>query len=185
MNIVIAGGGTAGWLTALYVKKKYKEYNIILIQDKKIGILGAGEASTPHLIKFLHKIDLSIFEIIKNTKATIKNTSKFTNWSKNNNYFFHPFEYNNLKISERHGYFDNDFKTNFFHLTALLKNENMKEYCMINKISKNNLTPFLNNDLALDFNQVMEWSLNFDASLLAQYLEKIGEKRNIKIHIAG
>ena len=51
-NIVIVGGGTAGWLTALYTKKVFPTDNIVLVESDSIGILGAGEGSTPKLIEF-------------------------------------------------------------------------------------------------------------------------------------
>jgi len=41
-NIVIVGGGTAGWLSAYFLKNKYPQYNVSLIESTVIGILGAG-----------------------------------------------------------------------------------------------------------------------------------------------
>ena len=47
-NIVIVGGGTSGWLTALYLNNLYKtDAQITLIESENIGILGAGEGSVP------------------------------------------------------------------------------------------------------------------------------------------
>jgi protoporphyrinogen oxidase len=51
MNIVILGGGTAGWLTALYADKYFKGSKIKLIESSKVGILGAGEGTTPQIMK--------------------------------------------------------------------------------------------------------------------------------------
>jgi glycine/D-amino acid oxidase-like deaminating enzyme len=48
-TVVVVGGGTAGWLTALMAKKSQPNLNITVIESKEIGILGAGEGSTPHL----------------------------------------------------------------------------------------------------------------------------------------
>jgi len=188
MNIVIVGGGTAGWLTALYAKKIFPEHKISLIESKEVGILGAGEASTPHLISILNFLEISIPDFIKKTNATIKNTAKFTGWSKNKeNYFYHPFEYNNNLISEQNGYLDN-FKTgtNIFHLYSYLNNISSDEYCFINKLSNNNLVPFIkiNNYKKInginDYQQLSGWSLNFDARLTAKYFSDLAEKRNIK-----
>ena len=52
-KLTILGGGTAGWLTALYLKKIFPKYNVILIESKKIGIIGVGEATTPNIVYFL------------------------------------------------------------------------------------------------------------------------------------
>ena len=78
-NLVIIGGGTAGWFTSLYCKKSFPEYNVILIESEQIGILGAGETGTPNILGALSFLDISIEEMIKNTGATIKNALKFIN----------------------------------------------------------------------------------------------------------
>ena len=56
-NIVVVGGGSAGWLTALTAKKNYPKLNVTVIESKDIGILGAGEGSTPYLPAFLKTLD--------------------------------------------------------------------------------------------------------------------------------
>ena len=48
-NLVIVGGGTAGWITALNAKKNNTDSKVILIESEELGILGAGEGATPHL----------------------------------------------------------------------------------------------------------------------------------------
>ena len=42
-NIVVLGGGTAGWLTALFAKNVFPEKNITLIQSSKVGTIGVGK----------------------------------------------------------------------------------------------------------------------------------------------
>ncbi|MGI2116683.1 tryptophan 7-halogenase [Shewanella oncorhynchi] len=48
-SITIVGGGSTGWMTALYLSKLYNHSsNIIdirLIESKEIGIIGVGEAT--------------------------------------------------------------------------------------------------------------------------------------------
>lgn len=188
MNLVVVGGGTAGWITALYAKKMFPEYKISLIESKEIGILGAGEASTPHFINVLDFLGIPTSELIQKTNATIKSTVKFSGWSKNKqDFFYHPFVYNDKSISEQHGYLDK-FKTgtNVFHLYSYLNDISDNEYCLINKLCNNNLVPFIKVSNNKDTNpinnyeQISPWSLNFDARLLAKYLAELGKKRNIK-----
>ena len=64
MNIVVVGGGTSGWLTAIYAKKIFPEKNIILIESEEYGILGAGEGATPNFVNFLNFLEISIFDLI-------------------------------------------------------------------------------------------------------------------------
>ena len=61
MEIVIAGGGTAGWLTALYAQHICPKDNITLIESEDIGILGAGEGSTPQLPWILFALGINSF----------------------------------------------------------------------------------------------------------------------------
>ena len=47
-NLAIVGGGTAGVVTALILKKTYPNLQIDLIESDQIGIVGVGEGSTEH-----------------------------------------------------------------------------------------------------------------------------------------
>lgn len=91
MKYVIVGGGTAGWLTALYVKKNIPYSQVTVIASSDIGVLGAGEGTTFHFIDFLKKIDITPQEIIDNAKGTVKRGIRFTNWNGDGNSYFHPF----------------------------------------------------------------------------------------------
>jgi hypothetical protein len=86
MNIVIVGGGTAGWIAAYYISKSQpRKHNITVIESSKIGIIGAGEGSTGSMIDLLngsffnHKVD--ILDFMKKTDATYKMGIRHQNWS--------------------------------------------------------------------------------------------------------
>lgn len=180
MNIVIVGGGTSGWLTALYAKKIYHEHNIILIESEEYGILGAGEGSTIQFVNFLNFLEIPYTNLIKNCQATIKNGIKFTNWS--NKDYFHPFlssssASNDYNFHLKDFYSEND--TTFSHFCAFLKNHNLKDYSLVEKTSDLMLVPFIKNNKDEIINQFAAVSLHFDAKLLADYLKNIGEKRGI------
>ena len=53
-KILILGGGQAGYLTALYCRKIFPNNSITLIEDAAKGIIGVGEATTPHFVDFLN-----------------------------------------------------------------------------------------------------------------------------------
>ena len=82
MKIVIAGGGTAGWLSALFLAKQnlhrdIPAYDITLIESDDIPIIGAGEGSTGVLQKILLSTltELEGFseqEFFQNCNATFK-----------------------------------------------------------------------------------------------------------------
>ena len=182
MNIVVVGGGTAGWLTALYAKKIYKEHEITLIESEEYGILGAGEGSTAYFINFLDFLEIPYTDLIKNCNATIKNGIKFTNWSKDNDNYFHPFG-STSKASNDHNFNLNsrfiESNAAFSHSCASLKNHNLKDYAFIEKISDEMCVPFIKNNEIQIVNEFSNISIHFDAKLLATYLRFIGEKRGI------
>ena len=88
---VIVGGGTAGWLTALFVKEKFPYSDVTVIASSEIGILGAGEGTTPPFINFLAKIKINPDEIISNCLGTVKTGIKFTNWCGDTKHYYHNF----------------------------------------------------------------------------------------------
>lgn len=91
MNIVIVGGGTAGWLTSLFLLSEYDNMNITVVESETIGILGAGEGSTPLMRKLLKKCKIDESDFITKTKSTYKMGIDFENWNTHNTIYKHPF----------------------------------------------------------------------------------------------
>ena len=58
-SFVVVGGGTAGWMSALFIKQHYPWANITVIASEEIGILGAGEGTTPHFVSFLNNVGMT------------------------------------------------------------------------------------------------------------------------------
>jgi tryptophan halogenase len=92
-NIVIVGGGTAGWLSALYLNNKFKNSKITLIESNEIGILGAGEGTTGNIVKFLNDLGISQDDMLNNCEATFKTGIDFENWTNNRSTYYHPIDY--------------------------------------------------------------------------------------------
>jgi tryptophan halogenase len=192
LNIVVVGGGTAGWLTALYAKKVYPDYNITLVESEEIGILGAGEGATAHLISLFDFLEIPFSDLVKNCNATVKNGIKFTNWSEDGGYFFNPFA-SKSSASNDYNYFSNPYleqDTGFSHIYSSQFDHKLDDYSFVQKISNNFCVPFVkNNSVNINnpiqkFDNFASWSLHFDARTLAQYLRKIGESRSI-VRIEG
>lgn len=79
-SITIVGGGTAGLVAALILKKRLN-VDMTLIQSKDIGIIGVGEGSTEHWSEFMQHMGISYTEIIKECDATCKSGIMFKGWT--------------------------------------------------------------------------------------------------------
>ena len=91
-HIVIAGGGTAGWMAAAaLVKLIGKTINITLVESDDIGTVGVGEATIPPIRTF-HKL-LAIDEqaFMKATQASFKLGISFENWGNESTSYIHSF----------------------------------------------------------------------------------------------
>jgi len=97
MNIVIVGGGTAGWLCALsIVRAQPNVHNVTLVESKKIGIIGAGEGSTQLLRDFLSNAwfdtGVNLEDFMRECNATHKIGIKHVNWKGDNSWYFAPLD---------------------------------------------------------------------------------------------
>ena len=91
MKYIILGGGTAGWLTALYLNKHFPNDEVTVVASSEIGILGAGEGTTPAFMEYLNEVGITEAELVSNCKATLKTGIKFTNWNGDGEHYFHNF----------------------------------------------------------------------------------------------
>lgn len=90
-KIVVIGGGTAGWLTALSMNKFMPYSEVTVIASSELGILGAGEGTTPHFLTLLKDLDIDEQGLYDHAKATVKNGINFSNWNGDGKDYFHPF----------------------------------------------------------------------------------------------
>lgn len=171
-KFVVMGGGTAGWFTALFLKKILPNHNITLIESSSIGTIGVGEATTPHIVNLIKYLDINLNDLLKNTLGTIKNGISFENWNGDNKKYFHGFD-ENLTNFSLPPLFDSDCFN--FYMKNLINSElDFKDYLYIHKLSYSN---------KVDLNNI-NYAIHFDANLLANFLKTIAIKRGIK-HIDG
>ncbi|MBY5980232.1 tryptophan halogenase family protein [Ferrimonas balearica] len=99
-RITIVGGGSAGWMTALYLNRYYNQgghkTHITLVESEDIGTIGVGEATVHSIRFFFAAMGLDEAELMRETGATFKTGIRFRNWKKpvdgKMHEYFHPFE---------------------------------------------------------------------------------------------
>lgn len=168
INLIVLGGGTAGWFTALFLNKILPEANVSLIESKQLGIVGVGEATTPHIPSFLEYLGLDVKDILKKTNGTIKNGIRFDNWNGDGKNYFHSFS-DSIASWSIPGMFANDCDEYFLKL-LINKNLSFDEYIYQHVLAHNN---------KIDLRTT--WAIHFDATALANYLEAEGVKRGITV----
>ena len=91
-RIIIAGGGTAGWMSAAaLVTGVPRDTEILLIESEDIGTIGVGEATIPTMRVFNQHIGIDEAEFIRATEATFKLGIEFLDWGHIGNRYFHGF----------------------------------------------------------------------------------------------
>ncbi len=91
-RVVIAGGGTAGWMVAAGLSKTLgKLLDIKLIESDEIGTVGVGEATIPTLMNFHSLLEINEQEFMAATQATFKLGISFENWRDRQQDYIHSF----------------------------------------------------------------------------------------------
>ena len=92
-DVVILGGGTAGWMTACLIAHRWPGATVTLVESPEIGIVGVGEGSTPQLKGFFDTLGIAESDWMPACDATYKLGIGFDGWSDRPGYdrYFHPF----------------------------------------------------------------------------------------------
>ncbi|WP_267395611.1 MULTISPECIES: tryptophan halogenase family protein [unclassified Sphingomonas] len=91
-RVVIAGGGTAGWLAAAALVAQLGELiDVILVESDEIGIVGVGESTIPTTRAFHGLLGVDEAAFMRATHATFKLGISFENWDRIGERYFHPF----------------------------------------------------------------------------------------------
>ena len=98
MKIVIVGGGTAGWLSAMYACRfnEFTKNEIVVIESSKIPTIGAGEGSTGVLTRVINtyftKYGVNEIDFLNNTEAILKLGINFKDWNGIGTQFYNPIQ---------------------------------------------------------------------------------------------
>jgi tryptophan halogenase len=91
-RVVIAGGGTAGWMVAACLSKTLgRRLEITLVESDEISTVGVGEATIPTLVTFHRLLEINEQEFMAATQATFKLGISFENWRDRGQDYIHSF----------------------------------------------------------------------------------------------
>src|SRR3954454_24057492 len=92
LNVVVVGGGTAGWMAAAALRKLLPtRCAVTLVESEAIGIVGVGEATLPHIRGFNERLGIDEAEFMAATRATFKLGIEFRDWARTGDSYIHPF----------------------------------------------------------------------------------------------
>ncbi|HUD90453.1 tryptophan 7-halogenase [Sphingobium sp.] len=90
-QVVIVGGGTAGWLSAATFPRTLKMRDVTLVESSDIGIIGVDKGTFPAIRSTLAGLDIGDAEFLHCADATFKQGVPFDGWATGTDSYFHPF----------------------------------------------------------------------------------------------
>lgn len=177
-NIIIAGGGTAGWMTAAALSEGLKGLNvkITLIESEEIGTIGVGEATIPAMHAFHGLLGIDQAEFMRECNATFKLGIEFIDWGQLNQSYIHPF------CTYGRDNFNIAFHQMWFRYAAAKRARgedcNIEDYnmCCVAARKERFAHPISGKDVGV---APLGYAFHLDAGLYAKFLRKYSELRGV------
>lgn len=197
-NIIIVGGGSAGWFAAGWLSKKHKDISITLIESPDIPKIGVGESVTPHVALFFDALEIPWKQWMYETGSIYKFANKFVDWKQGKGeyeYFsFAPnfdtkllYKDTSQPLSKIDWTVDpakNKITDLILHLNNQKVINRYDQYLngQFHYMEKNN-SPFIKDEYLL--NPLFSWSQHINAELAAEFIRDVVAKPNGVIHVQG
>ncbi len=172
--MVIAGGGTAGWMTAAALARVLgPRLRITLVESSEIGIVGVGEATIPAIQHFNRLIKLDEDDFLRQTQGTFKLGIEFVDWWKKGEAYMHAFGPigRDLAYIPFHNYWIREqAQGNAGSLWDYSLNWMAAKQARFSRIDRIPDTPLTG----------LLWAFHFDASLYAAYLSRLSQAMGVR-----
>jgi len=174
-DVVIAGGGTAGWMAAAaFAKVLGGRWNVTLIESEEIGTVGVGEATIPLINIYNNALDLDEDQFMRETSATFKLGIEFVNWGQIGDRYIHGFGPlgPDIGITKFHHYWLKMYQAG--------KAADLGHYSI--NIAASHANKFMRAQPQLGDSPLAEiaHAYHFDAGLYAAFLRRYAEARGVK-----
>ncbi|MCS4308215.1 tryptophan halogenase [Rheinheimera pacifica] len=162
-KVVIAGGGTAGWVAAAALSKRLKGLiDVVLIESEEIGTVGVGESTVPPVQLFHNLLGINEQEFMQATDATFKLAISFENWGQQGDHYFHPFGVTGK------GSFLSDFQHYYLHGLSQGIAAPFGDYCYELQAAKQH-------KFAKTEQSTINYAYHLDAGRYARFLRRFSE----------
>jgi tryptophan halogenase len=174
-SLVIAGGGTAGWMTAAALSKLLKgQVRITLVESEEIGTVGVGEATIPMIQLYNKVLEIDEDEFVRATQGSFKLGIEFVDWGRVGERYMHAF-----------GRFGQDLATVPFEQYWLKMHQagkaaDLGEYAITRVAAHRNRFMRPRRDLGNSPLADIHYAFHFDAALYAKYLRAYAEARGVQ-----
>jgi tryptophan halogenase len=167
-RVVIAGGGTAGWIAAAALSQQFHGLlEITLIESDEIGTVGVGESTIPPIRAFHGLLQIDEQEFMRATAATFKLGIRFEGWRKHGETYFHPFG------STGKSTWACQFHHFWLHSLASGMDSALGDYCLEHEAAR--LDRF-----ALQPGAEINYAYHLDASIYARFLRRFSERFGVQ-----
>ena len=176
-QVVVLGGGTAGWIVAAMLQRATQNrlFDITVVESDAIGTVGVGEATLPPIRRLNQYLGIEETAFLRETRATFKLGIEFRDWHSIGRSYMHPFGYSGQPLN------DVPFHHYMLRMQARGEPAALCDYSLTTQAAYAGKLPPLNGSLPKPFTPVnAAYAYHFDASLYAAFMRRLCEARGVK-----